>query len=121
MSGLGRRSRPDPKEPNHSLGAPVNMGCERAFPILTANDISVRFGGVQALNKANLASGRHDHRRDRPERVGEVDPVQCVTGVTRADSGSIRFRGTDITGLSSHQINRSASAARFSSFASSAV
>ena len=76
-------------------------------PILTIDDVSVRFGGVQALNKARLTI--------RPHRItGVIGPngsgkstlFNVVTGVTRADSGSIRFRGRDISRLGAHRINQ---------------
>lgn len=81
-------------------------GANGLSPILTINDVSVRFGGVQALNKANLTI--------RPHRItGVIGPngsgkstlFNAVTGVTRADAGSIHFRGNDITRLGSHRIN----------------
>ena len=61
---------------------------------------------MQALNKANLTI--------RPHRItGVIGPngsgkstlFNAVTGVTRADAGSIHFRGNDITRLGSHRIN----------------
>ncbi len=76
-------------------------------PILAARNISVRFGGVQALNGANLVV--------RPGTItGVIGPngsgkstlFDIVTGLTRADSGQVVFNGRDITTLSSHQINR---------------
>ncbi|CAN5729566.1 ABC transporter ATP-binding protein [soil metagenome] len=76
-------------------------------PILAARDISVRFGGVQALNGANLVV--------RPGTItGVIGPngsgkstlFDIVTGLTSADSGQVVFNGRDITTLSSHQINR---------------
>jgi branched-chain amino acid transport system ATP-binding protein len=76
-------------------------------PILVASDISVRFGGVQALNGANLVV--------RPGTItGVIGPngsgkstlFDICTGLTRADSGQVVFNGRDITGLSSHQVNR---------------
>ena len=88
-----------------TLPSRTGDGNERA-PILTVNDVSIRFGGVQALNKANLTI--------RPHRItGVIGPngsgkstlFNAVTGVTRADAGSIHFRGNDITRLGSHRIN----------------
>ena len=75
-------------------------------PILAIDGVSVRFGGVQALDKATLAIA--------PNRVtGVIGPngsgkstlFNAVTGVTRPDTGSIRFRGRDITRLGPHEIN----------------
>ena len=83
------------------------MSVEVADPILTARDVSVRFGGVQALNGANLVV--------RPGTItGVIGPngsgkstlFNIITGLTRGDSGQVVFNGRDITGLSSHHINR---------------
>ncbi len=78
-----------------------------AEPILTVHGVSKRFGGVQALNGVDLAV--------RPGRVtGVIGPngsgkstlFNLITGIGRANGGSIRFQGTDITRLSSDRINR---------------
>jgi len=83
------------------------VSVEVADPILTARDVSVRFGGVQALNGANLVV--------RPGTItGVIGPngsgkstlFNIITGLTRGDSGQVVFNGRDITGLSSHHINR---------------
>lgn len=80
---------------------------ETNAPILLVRDVSVRFGGVQALNGASLEV--------RPGRVtGVIGPngsgkstlFNVVTGVTKADSGSVRYRGEEIAGLPPHRINR---------------
>ena len=76
-------------------------------PILEVQDVSVRFGGVQALNGASL--------RVLPGRVtGVIGPngsgkstlFNVVTGVVRADRGSVRFRGEEIGRLPPHRVNR---------------
>jgi ABC-type branched-subunit amino acid transport system ATPase component len=76
-------------------------------PILEIQDVSVRFGGIQALNQASLSI--------RPGQVtGVIGPngsgkstlFNTVTGVTRADSGHIRFRGKEISAASPHRINQ---------------
>jgi branched-chain amino acid transport system ATP-binding protein len=110
MSGQGHLSRrPNPEGSSTTpSGMPhENGGADGLSPILTVDNVSVRFGGVQALNKAKLVIW--------PQRItGVIGPngsgkstlFNAVTGVTRADTGSIRFRGTDITRLGPHQINQ---------------
>jgi branched-chain amino acid transport system ATP-binding protein len=96
MSGPGRSPAP----------AARADGANELTPILTIEDVSVRFGGVQALNQASLAI--------RPHRItGVIGPngsgkstlFNVVTGVSRADRGVVRFQGVDITGLSPNRIN----------------
>ena len=84
-----------------------NGGANGRSPILTSNEVSVRFGGVQALNKANMTIWPHRITGViGPNGSGKSTLFNAVTGVIRADTGSIRFRGTDITRLGSHQINQ---------------
>jgi branched-chain amino acid transport system ATP-binding protein len=96
--GSPAASSPLPAADSHAQGP---------APILTMRDLSVRFGGVQALNRVNLAIW--------PQRVtGVIGPngsgkstlFNVVTGVTRPDAGSVHFQGRDITRLGPHQINQ---------------
>jgi branched-chain amino acid transport system ATP-binding protein len=91
--------------PSHSPSPRID-GANGREAILTIDDVSVRFGGVQALNKASL--------KIMPNRItGVIGPngsgkstlFNVVTGVARADSGAVRFQGTDISGLGSNRIN----------------
>jgi len=78
-----------------------------APPLLEVHDVSVRFGGVQALNRASLTvlPGRITGVIG-PNGSGKSTLFNAITGVTRADSGSIVFGGTDITRLGPHRINQ---------------
>jgi branched-chain amino acid transport system ATP-binding protein len=87
--------------------APASGGAQELAPILTIEDVSVRFGGVQALDKANLTIWPHRITGViGPNGSGKSTLFNAVTGVAPADSGTIRFRGKDITRLGSHQINQ---------------
>jgi branched-chain amino acid transport system ATP-binding protein len=82
-------------------------GAQERSPILAIDCVSVRFGGVQALDKATLAiPPRQITGVIGPNGSGKSTLFNAVTGVTRIDSGLIRFRGTDITRLGPHRINR---------------
>lgn len=75
-------------------------------PILTIDDVSVRFGGVQALDNATLAIWPGQITGViGPNGSGKSTLFNTITGVTRADAGSIRFQGQDITRLPSNRIN----------------
>jgi branched-chain amino acid transport system ATP-binding protein len=73
-------------------------------PLLEAQGISKRFGGVLAL-------GRVDFSIDRGEVVGLIGPngagkttlFNVICGL-RPTAGRIRFKGEEITGLAPHQI-----------------
>ena len=78
-----------------------------AEPILTIAGVTKRFGGVQALTGVDMAV--------QPGRVtGVIGPngsgkstlFNAITGVARADAGTIRFRDADITRLGPDRINR---------------
>jgi branched-chain amino acid transport system ATP-binding protein len=91
----------------HQTAPPEIDGATDLAPILTIEDVSVRFGGVQALDKANLTIWPHRITGViGPNGSGKSTLFNAVTGVVPADSGTIRFRGQDITRLGSHQINQ---------------
>lgn len=76
-------------------------------PILEIDDVSVRFGGVRALNRASLTIWPHQITGViGPNGSGKSTLFNTVTGVTRADGGAVRFQGTDITRLGPHRINQ---------------
>ncbi|MGI8643209.1 MAG: ABC transporter ATP-binding protein [Thermomicrobiales bacterium] len=76
-------------------------------PILSIDNVSKRFGGLQALNDVSL--------QIKPGRVtGVIGPngsgkstlFNAVTGVVQADSGEIRFREVAIGQAAPDRINR---------------
>jgi branched-chain amino acid transport system ATP-binding protein len=86
---------------------PETDGAKVLAPILTIEDVSIRFGGVQALDKANLTIWPHRITGViGPNGSGKSTLFNAVTGVVPADSGAIRYRGRDITRLGPHQINQ---------------
>jgi len=68
--------------------------------ILSTEDLSVRFGGLTALNKVNFAVRRGEIRAIiGPNGAGKSTFFNCLTGVLRPTSGRILFDGADVTGL----------------------
>src|SRR6202045_1171553 len=76
-------------------------------PLLRAEDLTVRFGGLTALNRINFAVERGEIRAIiGPNGAGKSTFFNCLTGVLRPSSGHILFNGGDITGLSPDRISR---------------
>jgi len=78
-------------------------------PILRTESLTVRFGGLTALNNVTLAVPRGEIRAMiGPNGAGKSTFFNCVTGVLRPTSGRIVFDGEDITGLPPHRISQKA-------------
>jgi branched-chain amino acid transport system ATP-binding protein len=83
---------------------PLAMPPETATPVLQTSGVSIRFGGVQALADVDL-------RADRWEIVGIIGPngagkttlFNCITGFYEATSGTVQFKGEDVTELPVHE------------------
>jgi branched-chain amino acid transport system ATP-binding protein len=77
-------------------------------PILRTDALTVRFGGLTALNRVDFAVQRGEIRAViGPNGAGKSTFFNCLTGVLRPTSGRIRFNGEDITGLPSNRISQS--------------
>jgi branched-chain amino acid transport system ATP-binding protein len=77
-----------------------------AVPLLQTEDLTVRFGGLTALNRVNFAAGRDEIRAIiGPNGAGKSTFFNCLTGVQRPSSGHILFDGMDIAGLSPDRIS----------------
>ncbi len=96
-SALQLPSAVDPATAAHDASHdPVN--------VLQTADVSIRFGGVQALTDVNV-------RVDQWEIVGIIGPngagkttlFNCITGFYEPTSGRVRYRGQDVTDLPVHK------------------
>jgi branched-chain amino acid transport system ATP-binding protein len=77
-----------------------------AAPLLVTEGLSVRFGGLRALNDVNLTVMPGELRAIiGPNGAGKSTFFNCLTGVLRPTSGNIRLGGDDITGLSPNRIS----------------
>jgi branched-chain amino acid transport system ATP-binding protein len=84
----------------HSFEGPASS------PILQTKDLTVRFGGLTALNQINFELAREEIRAViGPNGAGKSTFFNCLTGVRRPSSGRILFDGDDITGLSPDRIS----------------
>lgn len=76
--------------------------------ILQCDQINLSFGGVKAIVDATLEIERGTVTGlIGPNGAGKSSLVNVISGHLRPESGAVRFDGTDITGLASHQVARS--------------
>ena len=76
-----------------------------AQKILEAKNITLRFGGLEALNGLSFAVDPGQIVSIiGPNGAGKTTLLNTVTGVYRLDSGEILFRGNPISRLKTHQI-----------------
>ncbi|MGD9124034.1 MAG: ABC transporter ATP-binding protein [Desulfarculaceae bacterium] len=74
-------------------------------PLLSVEDISKAFGGVQALTNVSLKLYPGDILGIiGPNGSGKTTLVNAITGFIRADSGRVAFKGRNITGMQPHKI-----------------
>ncbi|MBV8934198.1 MAG: ATP-binding cassette domain-containing protein, partial [Alphaproteobacteria bacterium] len=108
--GLTRHSResgnPGPQAPSGSppvqargkLWTPAFArvtGGEAGEPLLRTDDLTVRFGGLTALNRVNFAVAVGEIRAIiGPNGAGKSTFFNCLTGVLRPSSGHILFDGS---------------------------
>jgi branched-chain amino acid transport system ATP-binding protein len=93
-------------EPSTDERSPA-IGRGAAAPILRTEELSVRFGGLAALNQVNIEVARDEVRAIiGPNGAGKSTFFNCLTGVLRPSEGRVVFNGEDITGLSSNKISQ---------------
>jgi branched-chain amino acid transport system ATP-binding protein len=75
--------------------------------VLRTEGLSIRFGGLVALNNVDFEVRRDEVRAIiGPNGAGKSTFFNCLTGVLRPSSGRILFKGEDITGLTPDLISR---------------
>lgn len=88
--------------------SPASAGAAKAStPALRTEALTVRFGGLTALNNVDFEVGRGEIRAIiGPNGAGKSTFFNCLTGVIRPTSGRILFDGHTITGLPPDRISR---------------
>jgi len=76
-----------------------------ASKILEANNLTMRFGGVTALDNLSM----HVNEGEvlgllGPNGSGKTTFFNVITGLYRASSGNVSFRGHDLTGASAQEV-----------------
>ena len=76
-------------------------------PLLAVVDVSVAFGGVQALAGVSLAVAAGEAvGLVGPNGAGKTTLFECISGRLRPDSGRVRFAGGDLAGVPAHRRSR---------------
>jgi len=85
---------------------PTGTGRQGA-PILRTERLTIRFGGLTALDSVNFEIAPSEIRAIiGPNGAGKSTFFNCLTGVLRPTSGRVLFNGEDITGLPPDRISR---------------
>jgi len=75
--------------------------------VLRCQDVSKRFGGIQALNGVELAVEDNEIvGLVGPNGAGKTTLFNVITGVYRPNSGNVTFRGEELVGQRPHRICR---------------
>jgi branched-chain amino acid transport system ATP-binding protein len=78
-----------------------------ADPILVVRGLYRRFGGIKAANGVDLEVGRREIAGlIGPNGSGKSTLFSLVAGTVKPDRGDIRFQGSQIAGMSAHQVAR---------------
>ena len=74
---------------------------------LDVEDVTVRFGGIVALDSARLrAAAGQITGLIGPNGAGKTTLFNCLTGIYRAQAGSIRWQGQELLGMHPHEVAR---------------
>jgi branched-chain amino acid transport system ATP-binding protein len=87
--------------------APAGTGRGAASgPILRTEGLTMRFGGLTAVNKVSVAIERGEIRAIiGPNGAGKSTFFNCLTGVLRPTSGRIFLNGEDVAGLPPNEVS----------------
>jgi len=73
--------------------------------LLEVRDVRLSFGGLQALDGPSLTVGDSEVvGLIGPNGAGKTSLFNCISGLYRPQSGSIRIAGREVTGLPRHRI-----------------
>ncbi|MDQ1374380.1 MAG: branched-chain amino acid transport system ATP-binding protein [Actinomycetota bacterium] len=74
------------------------------MPVLDAVDVSIRFGGLQALRDVNLTVNEFEIvGLIGPNGAGKTTIFNCITGFYRPNTGRVVFQGTDVSEMGPHE------------------
>ncbi|MGA2792156.1 MAG: ATP-binding cassette domain-containing protein, partial [Roseiarcus sp.] len=89
-----------------------------AAPLLAVDGLSVRFGGIVALDGVSFdVAGGQICGLIGPNGAGKTTLFNCLSRLYRADRGAIRFEGRSLLSAARHEIARYGIARTFQNLA----
>ncbi len=80
---------------------------EQRPPILETRGLTMRFGGVVAVDNVDFSLAEGELRcLIGPNGAGKTTFFRCLTHIYKASAGEVLYRGENITGSHTHQIAR---------------
>ncbi len=74
------------------------------MPVLEVRDLSIRFGGLQALEGVDIDVNEWEIvGLIGPNGAGKTTAFNCITGFYKPNTGTVRYRGEDVTRTPPHQ------------------
>ena len=71
--------------------------------VLEVRDLSIRFGGLQALQDVNIEVNEYEIvGLIGPNGAGKTTAFNCITGFYQPNTGTVRYRGKDVTEAPPH-------------------
>jgi len=93
-------------EQSEAAVAPAQVTTERR-PILVVKDLTLRFGGVVALDKVDFSINEGEILGlIGPNGAGKTTCFNVITGVYKPTSGEVTFNGMQVSGRKKHHITR---------------
>ncbi|MGH8430451.1 MAG: ABC transporter ATP-binding protein [Solimonas sp.] len=87
--------------------SPAGAGRGDAAAVLRTEGLTIRFGGLTALDNVNVEVKRDEVRAIiGPNGAGKSTFFNCLTGVLRPTSGRILFNGRNIAGLPPNRVSQ---------------
>src|SRR5689334_23108813 len=84
------------------------------FQTLTIQQLSVSFDGFKAIDSLDLVLGKNELRVViGPNGAGKTTLLDLICGKTRATSGTINFKGSELTDMREHEIVRAGVGRKF--------
>jgi len=92
-------------KPGIRLGMRMASGAARDTILLAVSDVHLRYGPIPALQGVSFEVARGSTTAIVGSNgAGKTSLLQAITGLIRPETGTIRFRGQELTSLPSHHI-----------------